>query len=241
MKNTLILLPFLSLACSEYELSQMCTDDEPAFDIEDVSTLEDASGSQFGWFVADGVMLDVPDYGSLTDGSQWRVVSVDVLLAVPASQYEGTANQPTAWDSAELQVDIIDGSDPNDTTAKKWSNQQQVSPGILDWETHRFDDMSGLASELDYYTAWWRFGFAADTSGEFIEGDQYFVGLVWPDYDHPEVGYSYFNRPCAANWQVNDGDDYWTQNSTTSSDADSCSWPMLRVNTEVSWESEDGC
>ena len=46
----------------------MCTDDEPAFDIEDVSTLEDASGSQFGWF-GDGVMLDVPDYSSLPDGA----------------------------------------------------------------------------------------------------------------------------------------------------------------------------
>ena len=231
----------MTLACSEYEISQMCTDNEPAFDIEDVSTLEDATGSQFAWFVSDGVMLDVPDYDSLPEGAQWRVLSVDVLLAVPASQYEGTSNQSTPWDISRLRVDIIDGSDPNDSSATTWYKQQQLSPTTLEWETHRFEDTAGLVSEADYYTGWWNFSFAAATSGMFIEGDQYFVGLTWPDYEHPEVGYSYFNRPCSANWQINDGQDYWTQNSTTSSDPDSCSWPMFRVNTEVSWESEDGC
>jgi hypothetical protein len=110
----------------------------------------------------------------------------------------------------------------------------------MDWETHQFEDTSGQASQIDYYRAWWNFSFAAQTSGEFLTDSHYFVGLVWPNYLQPEVGYSYFNRPCTDNWQTNDGDDFWTQNSTNS-DEDTCSWPMLRVNTEVSWESEDGC
>jgi hypothetical protein len=218
----------------------MCTEDEPGFDIEDVSTLDDASGAQAGWFIADGVMLDIPAYETIPDRAQWRVLSVDVLWMVPASQYDGTSGIPTPWDSAELRVEVYDSANPNDETAALWSVQQQVSPGSMDWETHQFEDTSGLASQIDYYRAWWNFSFAAQTSGEFLTNSQYFVGLVWPDFVEPEVGYSYFNRPCTANWQTNDGDDFWTQNSTTS-DEDTCSWPMLRVNTEVSWESDEGC
>jgi len=160
---------------------------------------------------------------------------------VPASQYEGTSGIPGDWDSAELRVEVYDGSDPNEPEATMWEVQQQVSPGSVDWETHEFSDTSGQADQVDYYKAWWNFSFAAQTSGEFLTDSDYFVGLVWPDYQNPEVGYSYFNRPCTDNWQVNDGDDFWTQNSTTSVEEETCSWPMLRVNTEVSWESDEGC
>ena len=241
MKFSTLILPFLTLACSEYEVRQICTEDEPAFDIEDVSTLDDAAGAQAGWFSGDGVMLQVPDYEALPEGAQWRVASVDVLWMVPAGQYEGTSGFPSSWDSASLRVNVIDGSDPNDPSATVWSVEQQVSPGSVEWESHSFEDASGLAAEQDYYRAWWSFSFAVQTTGEFMSGSEYFVGLVWPEYVQPEVGYSYFNRPCDRNWQINDGDEFWTQNSITSGDEDTCSWPMLRVNTEVSWESDEGC
>ena len=45
MKYSTLILPFLTLACSEYEVRQLCTEDEPAFDIEDVSTLDDAAAA----------------------------------------------------------------------------------------------------------------------------------------------------------------------------------------------------
>ena len=241
MKRLPLIIPFSFIACSDYEISQLCTDDEPAFDIEKVSTLEDAEAAVSGWFSADGVHLQIPDYGSIPEGALWRIVSVDVLWMVPANEYDGTSGFPSSWDSAELAVEVVDSANPNDMEAKRWVVEQQVTPGSMDWETVELEGGTGQASESDYYSAWWNFSFAVETSTDFLTGSDYFVGLVWPDYGEPEVGYSYFNRPCEKNWQINDGDDAWTQNSTTSSEPNSCSWPMLRVNTEVSWESLDGC
>ncbi len=225
-------------ACSDYEFHEMCESDDPSFDIEEVSSLEDAAGAQ--WWVADAIVLD-HEMGNAPEGSQWRVVSVDVLMMVSRSQAEGTTASPSGWETSDLTVEVFDSTDPNSTDSAIYSTTQTVDADDLAWEDHVFGASATLAEESDYVRAWWNFDFSTQTSGQGMESDTYVVGISWPALYIPEVGYSAFNRPCDRNWQVNaDGSTQWQLNSVTS-DGDECSWPMMRVHTQVFWESKDGC
>ena len=56
-----------------------CIDSSTAFDIEEVSSLQDAFGLPK---VRDGLMLSVPEE-SLSGGKKWRPTSVEVLVMYP--------------------------------------------------------------------------------------------------------------------------------------------------------------
>jgi hypothetical protein len=227
----------LLIACSDYNLNSKCTSRAPAFDIEEVSSLDTSWGSE--WWSADAVVLDsvVPE----NPEANWRVVSVDVLVMVPTSHMDGTSMWPSNFEGAPLTVEVIDASDLNDSTAQSWSLTQNLNTAELEWQPHTFAEMTS-ALETEYQMAWWNFNIAAETSDAPMTADQYAVAIRWPQASVPEVGYSNFDRPCASNWQVNaDGSTDWQHNSETSEDDSSCSWPMFRVETEVVWESEVGC
>jgi len=230
-------LPLLLLSCSDYNLNSKCTSRAPAFDIEEVSTLESAWGSE--WWVADAIVLDSVPLEN--PEATWRVVSVDVLVMVPTSHMDGTSAWPSDFEGAPLTVEVFDAGDLNDSSAQSWSLTQTLNTAELTWTNHSFQTMTN-ALETEYKMAWWNFNIAGETSDAPMTSDQFAVGIRWPQASVPEVGYSNFDRPCSANWQVNaDGSKKWQHNSETAGDSNDCSWPMFRVETEVVWESEVGC
>jgi hypothetical protein len=233
------LLPFLLLvtSCTDYNLNSKCTSRAPAFDIEEVSTLESAWGSE--WWTADAVVLDSLPLEN--PEASWRVVSVDVLVMVPKSHMDGSSPSPSDFEGAPLTVEVFDTNDLNDAEAQKWSLTQNLNTADLTWTPHTFSTETN-ALETEYVQAWWNFNIAGETSDTPMTADQFAVGIRWPQYSVPEVGYSNFDRPCDANWQVNaGGTTTWQHNSDTSGNDSTCSWPMFRVETEVVWESEVGC
>ena len=220
--------------CSDYTIHRTCDSTEPSFDIEEVSTLEDAAGGDDLWWWADAVVLDY-DTESLPEGGAWRVLSIDVLAMIPQSQFD---NYPT---EQELAVEVYSQGEP-DTSEPWWDLTQTLEPSLLDWEQHTLTQPTELATETDYHRAWWRFDFSELTYGQGAQNPEFVVGIRWPDESGPEVAYSAFNRPCDRNWTVFAGESQWEHNSDQPlgpSQSDGCSWPMFRVNTGVTWEAED--
>jgi hypothetical protein len=234
-KNLSFLLIFAG--CTDYNLNSKCTSRAPAFDIEEVSELESAWGSE--WWTADAIVLDSVPLDN--PEAAWRVVSVDVLVMVPKSHLDGSSPWPSDFEGAPLTVEVFDTNDLNDSTAQTWSLTQNLRTAELTWTDHTFSAMTN-ALETEYVQAWWNFNIAGETSDSPMTAEQFAVGIRWPQLSVPEIGYSNFDRPCNANWQVNtDGPQKWQNNGETSEDDSSCSWPMFRVETEVVWESEVGC
>lgn len=235
MRQLSLLALFPLAACSDYNLNSQCTSREPAFDIEEVSELEESWGPS--WWSADAVVVDALEPEN--PEASWRVVSVDVLVMVPTSHLDGTSIWPSEFEGAPLTVEVYDTSILTDSSAQMWSLTQELNTAELEWSPHSFPDMTEML-ETEYQMAWWNFNIAGQTSSTPMTSDQFAVGLRWPEKMVPEVGYSSFNRPCDANWTINDGQSQWQHNSDTNSDP-TCSWPMFRVETEVVWESEVEC
>jgi hypothetical protein len=227
----LIALPFL-LSCSEDALTYVCVNEDATFDIEEVSTLEDAMGLPTGH---DAVVLDY-DATHLPEGGTWRVSSVDILLMIPASQFD---YYPT---NIKLGVEVFDGENPS--TAPQWTVTQTVDVTKLEWQTVNLNRPDG-DTEPQQRAAWWRFDFSGTIPEEGMNSTTFVVGAAWSASSLPTIGYSNFNRPCNRNWTLYDPTEGWVLNSERedpfgSVEANSCNWPMLRVNVEERHEA-DSC
>ena len=218
--------------CSDYEMTKICSSTDPAFDIEEVSSLEDASGP--GVAFADGIVLEFPSE-NLPDGAQWRITGVDILVMIPTDLFD------YAVDGVPMTIEVFDRNELSDPTPT-WSVSQALTIGDLEWEDHTFDGNSANALFTDYKKAWWNFDFNDETLQQYMENNQYIVAVRWDDIWEPTVGYSNYNRPCDKNWTVYTslGSEDWVLNDD--SDRQECSWPMFKVNTQITWESQsDGC
>ena len=65
----------------------------------------------------------------------------------------------------------------------------------------------------------------------------FLVGVLWPSFTSPAIGYSNYNRPCDRNWTQYSALEDWVLNSDRDPlfdelDPNRCNWPMLRVNVE---------
>ncbi len=110
---------FTLTACAKDELMQVCVSKENTFDIEEVSTLEDA----WGWLgLRDAINLTY-DTTDLSPTGTWRVSSVDVLVMVPESEFNNMS------DSLTLVVEVYDSQDPSQSTP--WKVRQTLSPSDL--------------------------------------------------------------------------------------------------------------
>jgi hypothetical protein len=228
----MILLTLLA-ACQDYNLTQICDATDPSFDIEEVSQLEDTIGP--GMVDADGVVLDY-DLAALPTDGVWRIMSVDILLMIPSARFDAFP------DDREITVEIFVSDDPTDIDAPTWQLTQAANLASLTFEEHLFTNPSAETDETDYQRAWWNFDFSTQTSGQGTTEPQFFVDVQWPESNSPQVGYSNYNNACDRNWTIYDAVDGWELNSVRpggSGDEDSCSWPMFRVNTGVTWEAEE--
>lgn len=191
---------------------------DSVFDIEEVSTLEDAFGGL--WETSEVVSHDAVvlwfDTCALPPEASWRVEVVEVLAMIPVSEFD---DYP---DDVRLAIEVFDGVRPDEL--EPFTLTQTLRIDELEWTRETLTDPA-TTDYLDFYAAWWAFDFT-DVIVEGMDNTRITVGVWWPDTtDYPLVGYSNFNLSCERNWTVH-GDGPWQHNSDVS---DLCSWPMLRV------------
>ena len=220
------------LGCAEDSLTFVCINEDATFDIEEVSTLEDTMGLANGH---DAVVIDYDDE-NLPPGGTWRVSSVDVLLMIPASQFD---YYPT---NIRLGIEVFDGSSPTNTVP--WYVEQTIDTSTLQWTTVNLSSPD-RALELTQFQAWWTFDFSETIPETGMQSTTFVVGAAWSQNSLPTIGYSNFNRPCNRNWTRYDDLTGWVLNSEREDpfgliDPSSCNWPMLRVNVEERHEA-DSC
>ena len=173
--------------------------------------------------------LTVPDYDSLPEGPNGGAVECGCFIGRTCRKSIRRDNQPTRGIFPDATGGRIDGFQipmiPRDDLVQ--ATTEFDDPGMGDpsdskirWIGVRGGLLYGLV-ELQF-----RRSHSGCLSRE--------TNLCGPDLarlQHPEWVFL-FNRPCSATGD-NDGQDYWTQNSTTSSDPDSLSWPMLKFITVI--------
>ena len=248
-KLSLLLAPLL-FACSEYGLVQNdkmqaqlseeegadlenssssqhleeddCIDSESAFDIEEVSTLQDAFGLPL---VQDGLSLSV-DESYNQPGKTWMPVSVEALVMMPDWYFDFYD------DSNALTLHVFDSPTPNGGT--HYEKRIQIRKSDLNWQALTLPanaDWSG--SERNQIAAWLTFDLTDVIGDEGFENTDYFVGVEWDDLGFPNVGYSNFEMPCNKNW-TDYGNGAWRQN-----EGQDCSWPMFKI--EIARYTEGEC
>ena len=224
-----LLLCLLLVGCAEDSLTYVCVNEEPSFDIEQVSSLEDSMGMARGH---DAVILDYDDT-QLPEGGTWRVSSVDLLLMIPASEFD---YYPT---NIRLSIEVFDGINPS--TTAPWVVEQIVDTSTLEWSDVWLSNPD-QARERDQRQAWWRFDFSSVIPEAGMQSSSFVVGAAWSASNLPTIGYSNYNRPCNRNWTKYDDTSDWVLNSqrevVSASNPNRCNWPMLRVNVEERHEAE---
>ena len=209
------------IGCSEYDIKQLCVDTRNAFDVEEVSVLQDAAGYAGA---RDAIIMEF-DSGDFAPDEGWRVVSVEVMAMIPSWLFD------IYGDDADLAIEVYDAADPNSTTP--WVVNQTIRKADWEWRevTLPFDSATaGQTGDFDQMSAWIKYDFMTQIPEEGMTSDQYLVSVAWDDFSTIGVGYSNFNLACDKNWT--DWGDGFTLNSTTAG-ANECSWPMFRLELET--------
>jgi hypothetical protein len=223
------------------DTGEPCSEVVTAFDIEEVSSLQDAASpflvSMMGstgmyepWY-RDALVLDytVPESGP---GESWRVSAVYVLVMVPTERFDMYV------DGENISVEVYDGEDPR--TSMGWTVTQAVYRDDLEWSDYALPldaAISGHFSDFSQKGAWMRFDLTGVIPGAGMSSTTFIAGIQWESLSPVGVGYSNFNRACNRNWTEWSPGSGWQLNGDLSSGSH-CSWPMLRVEIEHTY-SED--
>ncbi len=200
-----------------------CSEEELAFDIEEVSVLQDAVSFEKSGWIKDAVVVSY-DASTLQAGETWRVSSVDVLVMIPSDLFD------EYQDGEHIMAEVFDSSDPQ--LGNSWTLSQPLLISELSWSEYNLPPdaaFAGPAGEFEQRGAWMRFDFKDAIPESGMDAEEFVVGVRWPDPGVITVGYSNFNRDCSKNWS-----DYgfgWQLNSDNFAQFN-CSWPMLRIHTE---------
>ena len=219
---------FLCSACSEYDIKQLCVNTNNAFDVEEVSVLQDAAAYPGA---RDAIVMDF-DSGDFAADEGWRVVTVEALAMIPVWEFD------TYGDNADITIEIYDANNPN--TVTPWTVTQTIKRSDWEWREVRLPDdaaTAGQTFDFDQMRAWVSFDFSDLIPESGMTSDQYLVSVAWADSANLAVGYSNFNLACDKNWT--DWGDGFSLNSTTAN-AFECSWPMFRLELETR-KYEDNC
>ena len=221
--RTPLCLAFLTSAmlssCGGDTLHEACKYTEAAFDIEEVSVLEDATG----WSGYHDAVILTYDPSGLPPGGTWRPSSIDVLAMIPSSEF---ASFPQ---SVTLGVELFDANQP--TPARRFIVWQTFDKNALTWTPVTLTSPTE-ATELTQKRAWWTFDLTKVLPETGMVSTTYLAGVVWPDNGRLlKVGYSNFNRPCSQNWTDYADGLGWQLNGNNG--GNTCNWPMLRVAVEV--------
>jgi hypothetical protein len=211
-----------------------CSEVVTAFDIEEISSLQDAVSPHLAslhplgiynpWY-RDALILDyiVPEAG---EGESWRISAVNVLITVAAVRFD---MHP---DGLPLTVEVFDSSDPR--VVPGWSVTKLVNLDELTWSDYVLPAdaaISGTFLEHNQKGAWMRFDMTDIIPETGMSSSQFVVGVQWDMLSQVAIGYSNFNRACDRNWTEWDPGSGWQLNGDAST-SDHCSWPMLQVELE---------
>jgi hypothetical protein len=206
-------------SCGGDSLHEACKYTEGAFDIEQVSVLEDATG----WTGHHDAVMLTYDTSRLPPDGTWRLTQVDVLAMIPDSQF---AIFPLGL---TLGVEVFDANVPS--LARRVIVWQTLNKSALSWTPVTLTNPAE-ATELTQQRAWWSFDLTQVIADSGLTSSTYVAGVVWPDTGAlVKVGYSNFNRACNKNWTDYADGEGWQLNGTSA--GNTCSWPMLRVKVEV--------
>lgn len=196
-----------------------CVETETAFNIEEISSLQDAFGLPF---VRDGLMMEIDLNADILG---WRPTTVDVLVMMP-DWYFGYYD-----DSNVLTVHIVKGEDP--LSGELYSKSIRIRKSDMNWSQLTLPpgaDWSG--DNPQQVSSWLSFDMRDLIPVGSFQDEKFFVAVEWDDMGFPNVGYSNFELPCVKNW-TDYGDGTWKQNS-----GNDCSWPMFKIEVERVYEDE---
>mgnify|MGYP001185761326 CR=1 FL=1 len=211
-----------------------CSEVVTAFDIEEVSTLQDAASPQLvnmmgssmytPWY-RDALVLDyvLPESGP---AESWRISAVYVLIMIPTARFDSFP------DGELISVEVYDGPDPR--TAPAWRVTEAVNRSELLWGDFTLPGdaaISGHFAEFSQKGAWLRFDMTGVIPETGMASPTFVTGIQWDILSPVAVGYSNFNRACNRNWTEWSPGSGWQLNGDSSTSAH-CSWPMLRVEIE---------
>jgi hypothetical protein len=241
--RALVVLTVLA-GCSEYDVSTLaetemgapdtaseddCVEEVPGFDITEVSNLEDAVSFYLSGANRDAVSLSF-DASALETDQTWRVSAVDVLVLIPASEFQSFE------DGREIGVEVFDGSDPR--TATSYQLKLPVVRADHNWDAYTLPYGPAEANERDQQGTWMRFDLRDVIPEEGMASENFVAGVRWPNQGRVAVGFSNYNRACNQNWTEYGNNTGWVLNGDSNS-SNGCSWPMLRVQIET--RLPDGC
>ena len=243
----------LLAGCEEEALRNAveCTEEEPSFDITASSRLQLVHASTG---VTDVIVLD--SGRSNEEGSVWRPSTVDVLVGIPADDFDSAKGGKLAvylWDAvspkgASKPYEVVQTLDKGELEwtddaimvgddAMKYLNAWCDKPGDSSCQggtvcgattvcTETCSDVNVCLDKVK--VAWWRFDFTkVIPSDKSFTADRYSVGLKWSS-GSPLIGASAFDQPCTDNWtDFGDGGGF-----DNNSGATACSWPMFKVNAQ---------
>ena len=187
-----------------------CEEEGVVFDVDSVSTLQDAFGLPM---VRDGLTLEGP---STSDG--WRPTTVEVMVMLPSWYFDWYA------DENAITIEIYPSATPQ---GRPWRIEQRVRKAELDWANLQLPaDADWSGDDRDQVAAWMTFDFSDQIPQGAFTSPDLFVAVGWDSLGFPNVGYSNFELSCVANW-TDYSDGTWKQNSGSD-----CSWPMMRISYE---------
>lgn len=211
----------LALAsCSDDKVQKVpCVDPGGLVGIENVSALELTEAIPSG---ADAVVLEMSNQNIPEDGG-WRVSAVEVLLVIPASDFDAYPK------GLPLTISVWDNSEPANNPSVDVT--QELDPSKLEWSDAQVK-VAKNGQPVPVKQGWWKFEFADKFAFPGLASRIYTVGVRWPQGgDKPLVGMSHFDRNCGRNWTDTGDGKGFKKNGLD--DSDFCSWPMLRVNTQI--------
>jgi hypothetical protein len=201
-----------------------CIEEYNGFDINEYSTLQDAvSYSVAGW-LQDAIVINFDD-SSLTSEQSWRVSAVEILVLISDAHY------PNFSDGQEIHIELFDSADPN--SGSSWSMSKGVIRSDHNWSNYTLPTdawYAGTYGEFAQKGTWLRFDTRTVVPPTGMTSSDFIVGVKWEPPGMVKVGYSNFNQECESNW-TNLGSG-WQLNSLNPAYF-GCSWPMFRVEIEV--------
>ena len=160
-----------------------CSEVVTAFDIEEVSELQDAVSPfladlkpppvSTGLGGQDALILDynIPDLG---EGESWRISAVYVLVMVATGRFDSFP------DGLPLTVEVFDAPDPR--AVPGWTVTETVQKGDLTWDNYAPFD-AAISGSFSEYTQKGSLACFDMTDASFpktgMTSDQFVVGIQW--------------------------------------------------------------
>lgn len=201
-----------------------CTESYVAFNIEEVSTLQDAVSLSVAGWNQDAVVLSFDD-SILSANQTWRVSAVEILVLISDAYY------PHFTDGQEINIQVFDAPTPQVTSF--WTMTKGIVRSEHNWMSYTLPQdayHASLYGEFQQQGTWVRFNTTEVIPSSGMGSSEFLVGVMWEEPGMVKVGYSNFNQDCERNWS-NYGSG-WGLNSENP-EFFGCSWPMMRVEIEI--------